>query len=107
MKGSPKRGGTWSAGGDEGRTGDLEGGVGDSLRSGASEIEMYVDSSMTMGVGEELSAMSGGSGWRLDVEILSFYLGGGGACDILGSTAEQIHLADVPKNCQPWDIPST
>ena len=61
MKGSPKREGTWSAGGDEEGTGDLGGGVGDSLRSGVSEIEMYVDSSMAMGVGEVLLAMSGGN----------------------------------------------
>ena len=49
-------------GGDEERAGDLGGGVGDSLRSGASEIEMYVDSSMMMGVGEESLAMSEGNG---------------------------------------------
>ena len=107
MKGSPKRGGTWSAGGDEEKIGDLGGGVGDSLRSGASEIEMYVGSSTTMGVEEELLAMSEGNGWRLGVEILSFYSGEDGACDILGSTAEQTRLADIPKNCQPWDILST
>ena len=62
MKGSPKRGGTWSAAGDGGITGDLGGGVGNSLRSGASEMEMYMDSSMMMGVGEELLAMNEGSG---------------------------------------------
>ena len=107
MKGSLKRGGTWSVGGDGGRAGDLEGGVGDSLRSGASEIEMYVGSSMAIGVGEESLAMSEGSGWRLDVEVLSFYLGGGGACDTLGSTVERTHLVDVPRNCRPWDILST
>ena len=100
MKGSPKRGGTWSVGGDEGRIGDLGGGVGDSLRSGESVIRVYVDSSMTMGEGEELLAISEGSGWRLVVETLSFYLGGDGACDIPGSTAEQIRLVDVPRNCQ-------
>ena len=62
MKGSPKRGGTWSVGGDEGRTGDLGGGVGDSLRSGESVIGVYMGSSTTMEEGEELLAMSEGSG---------------------------------------------
>ena len=62
MKGSPKRGGTWSAAGDEGTVCGLEGGVGDSLRSGESEMEMYVDSLTVMGVGKELLAMSKGSG---------------------------------------------
>ena len=64
MKGSPKRGGTWSAGGERGATVVVDeggGGVG-SLRSGASEMEMYVGSSTRMGVEVLVGAMSGGSG---------------------------------------------
>ena len=61
-KGLPKRGGTWSTRGKEGVADDLGGGVIDSLCSSTSEMAMYVDSSMMMGVGEELLAMSEGSG---------------------------------------------
>ena len=81
-------------------------GVG-SLRSGASEMEMYVDSSMRMGVGVLLEAMNEASGWRLAVESLSFYLGGDGAYGILESTVEQTRFAEAPTNCLPWDNPST
>ena len=62
---------------------------------------------MEMGVGVLVEAMSEGSGWRLVVEILSFYLGGGDAHDIPGLIVGRIHLAGVPRSCQPWDIPST
>ena len=90
MKGSSNLGGICSAGGERGTTVvDDEGGGGvGSLHSGASEMEMYVDSSMRMGVGEELLAMSEGSRWLLGIVILSFYLGGGGVYGIPGSTAE-------------------
>ena len=109
MKGSSNRGGICNAGGERGTAVvvDEEGGGVDSLRSGVSEMEMYVDSSMRMGVGVLLVAMNEGSGWRPGVEILSFYLGGGGVYGILGSAAEQIRLAGIPMNCQLWDILST
>ena len=109
MKGSSNRGGICSAAGEEGTAVvvDEEGGGVGSLRSGVSEMEMYVDSSMRMGVGMLLEFMDEESGWRLGVEIPSFYLEGGGACGILGSIVERIRLAGVPMNCQLWDIPST
>ena len=106
-KGSLKWGGTWSGRGDEGITVDLGGGVTNSLHSGASEMEMYVDSSMRMEVGEELSAMSEGSGWLLGIMIPSFYPGGGGTCDIPGSNGGQIRFDGAPRNCQRWDTLST
>ena len=83
MKGSPERGGIWSAKGEGEIVGDLGGGVGNSLRSGASWTEMYVDSSMTMGVGETLQAMSEVNRWQFGVSSPSFYLPRDGACDIL------------------------
>ena len=109
MKGSSNRGGICNAGGERGAAivVDEEGGGVDSLRSGALEMEMYVGSSMRMGVGVLLEAMNEGSEWRLDVETPSFYLGGDGVYDIPGSIVERICLAGVPMNCQPWDILST
>ena len=64
MKGSSNRGGICNAGGERGATvvvNEEGGGVG-SLRSGASEMEMYVGSSTRMGVEVLVGAMSGGSG---------------------------------------------
>ena len=64
MKGSSNRGGICNAGGERGAmvvADEAGGGVG-SLRSGTSEMEMYVDSSTRMGVGVLVGAMSGGSG---------------------------------------------
>ena len=72
-KGSSNQGGTCSAGGEGGVTVDGGGGGVGSLHSGVSGMEMYVDSLMTMGVGEELSAMSEGSGWMICVVTPSFY----------------------------------
>ena len=64
MKGSSNRGGICNAAGDGGAmvVVDEEGGGVDSLRSGASEMEMYVDSSTRMGEGVLVEAMGGGSG---------------------------------------------
>ena len=109
MKGSSNRGGICNAGGERGAAVviDEEGGGVDSLRSGASEMETYVDSSMRMGVGVLLEAMNEGSRWRLGVGILSFYPGGDGVYGILGSAVGRIRLVGFPMNCQPWDILST
>ena len=60
-----------------------------------------------MGVGELTGAMSEGNGWKFDVETLSFYPGGDDAYGIPELNVERKHLADIPRNCQPWDTPST
>ena len=56
---------------------------------------MYVDSLMTMGVGEELSAMSEGSGWMICVVTPSFYPARDGVYGSLGSIGGRICLDGV------------
>ena len=70
-------------------------------------MEMYVASSTRMGVEVLVGAMGGESGWRLGVEILSFYLEADGAYGIPGLAVGRIRPVVVPRNCQPWDILST